>query len=93
MSFEFKADGTFAMGFVADDDKPASAVMAQLASTGLQGKEVSGNYTLGAGDRVTFTGAKDILKGKKGAGDISVNGDKMSWKESDGTVMELTRVK
>lgn len=93
MAFEFKADGTFGMEFAPDDDKPGSAAMAKLASTGLQGKETTGKYTLGMGDRVTFSGAKDILQGKKAASDISVNGDNMTWKDGDGSTMQLTRIK
>ncbi len=93
MAFDFKADGTFAVEFVPLDDKPESKMAAQIAGTGLAGKEVSGKYTLAGGDKVNFSGAKDIFKGKAATSNVTINGDSMTMKDPDGTTLQLTRVK
>ena len=92
MAFEFKPDGTFGVDLVPLDDKPESKAAAMMASTGLKGKEFTGKYTLASGDKVNFSGAKDMFNGKAATSNISITGDAMTMKDPDGTTLQLVRI-
>lgn len=93
MAWEFRADGTFTLSFVPADDSPKAKAGAAEANRNIAGKEFSGKYTLGFGDRVNFTGAKDLYGGDAASTNITINGDNMTMKDSDGATAKLTRIK
>lgn len=92
MGFEYKPDGTFSVFFVEDNNTPQAKLATQLANNELKGKDFSGQYTLASGDRVNYTGAKDMFNGKKATSNVTISGDNMTMKDPDGTTMQLVRV-
>lgn len=84
MGFDFRADGTVAVLMLPVEDKPSEEVKGMELGTG--------QYKLEMGDRVTLSGIKSIADGKPQAANISVNGDKMTFKDASGS-MELVRVR
>ena len=54
---------------------------------------VTGTYTLGAGDKVTFNLDRALGTGKKHIETIKIKGDKLTMSDSDGTTLDFNKVK
>lgn len=85
VAWDFKADGTFSIGIVADDNKPESQLAAKLADAEMQKKNMGGKYTLGMGNQVNLSGISGVSGAKSGLVTVTIDGDKMTLKDGDGT--------
>jgi len=96
MYMEFKPDGTFYLGFGADN--PGALAMLKMGMPG--GKlEFPAKYRLKSGNKVEIydlsADAKQLMseKGDVMRSDVIIEGDNMTVKDPDGTITKLTRMK
>ena len=92
IAFDFKADGTFAVDFVPDNEGHGAKEAADVANTARQGKELSGKYNLGFGDQVYISKGSIGTRRMKECILVTISGDKMTMKVEDETI-ELERMK
>jgi hypothetical protein len=92
--FEFQPGGV--LGFGLDSEKPET-IDALKALSPNQKTSFSGKYVLGSGNRVTIEvtdpDAKKVMKSDKGQSEVTIDGDDMTMKDPDGTIMKLVRLK
>lgn len=86
-------------GTVKGNPIPAGAVRLEFSKDGkvtyvIGPKTVTGTYSLGSGDNVTFNFDQALSDGKKKAMDkIQINGDTMTMSDPDGTTLTFNKVK
>jgi len=92
-AWNFKADGTVELTVVPELTDPDTVKLAESTAEGMKKKNLTGKYTLGIGNLVTFSDSPRLFGSGLLRAEVVVTGDVMELRDSAGFTMRFARVR